>query len=113
MKWFIFLSALFLAACSSHHRDEASKQALGGSMDAADRLHLSQVLENSPLGTSTDWQNEGNGLMYNLTPLKNVSRNGNPYCREYQLVVTHDGQVQQASGTACRQANGGWEMEEA
>jgi len=46
-----------------------------------------------------------------MTPLKTYQRPSGQYCREYQQTIYVGGQQQQAYGTACRQPDGSWEIQ--
>ena len=86
---------------------------IGKSMDKVDRIYATNTaqnsLEHSRSGTSTTWNNPDTGNYGNITPL-NTFRHGNRYCREYQTGVTIGGELHSAYGTACRQADGSWEI---
>ena len=85
--------------------------AIGRNMDETDRLKMSQSLESTPVGKPAYWQNEKTGATYTVTPTRNISLNGNPYCREYRSVANIGGKRQQVYGTACRQPDGAWKIE--
>ena len=80
---------------------------IGQSMDAFDRVKLSRALDKSP-GKPTSWVNQGTGVDYTVTPLRKVTVNGNPFCRQYQTVATKGESKQQMTGTACVAADGAW-----
>lgn len=83
--------------------------AIGRSMDAADRAKTNNALENNAVGQPAYWQNPKTGASYNVVPTKNVTVDGNQYCREYQSTATVAGKKQQVYGTACRQPDGSWQ----
>lgn len=84
--------------------------AIGKSMDAADKAKMSNTFENNSIGQPAYWQNAKTGNSYTVTPVKNVSYDGNQYCREYQSMATVAGKKQQVYGTACRQPDGSWQI---
>ena len=86
--------------------------AIGKNMDDTDRLQMSRSLESNPVGKPAYWRNENTGASYTVVPVKNVSYNGNPYCREYRTTANIGGQRQQVYGTACRQPDGAWQVQD-
>jgi surface antigen len=84
--------------------------AIGKSMDDTDRLKMNQALESNAVGQPAYWQNPRSGANYAVTPVKNVSVDGNRYCREYRSVANIAGKQQQVYGTACRQPDGSWQI---
>jgi surface antigen len=82
--------------------------AVGKSMDDTDRMKMNQALEGNNVGQPAYWSNNRSGARYQVTPVKNVTVDGNEYCREYQSVATINGQKQKMYGTACRQPDGSW-----
>jgi surface antigen len=84
--------------------------AIGRNMDDTDRMKMSHSLETNPVGKPAYWQNERTGNTYTVTPVRNVSMDGNPYCREYRTVANIGGKTQQVYGTACRQPDGAWKV---
>ncbi len=83
---------------------------VGKSMDDTDRLKMNQALENNNPGQPAYWRNANTGASYRVTPVKNVSVNGNKYCREYRSTADIGGKQQQVYGTACRQPDGSWKI---
>jgi surface antigen len=84
--------------------------AIGRNMDATDRMRMGQALENNTIGRPAYWQNANTGNSYSVTPVQNVTYDGNPYCREYRTTAMIAGKRQQMYGTACRQPDGSWKM---
>lgn len=85
---------------------------VGKSMDDSDQLRMSRSLENNSVGQPAYWQNAQTGTTYTVTPIKNVTYNGNPYCREYHTVANIGGKRQQVYGTACRKPDGAWQIQD-
>jgi surface antigen len=83
---------------------------VGKSMDDTDRLKTQRALETQPVGQPAYWQNAKTGTQYTVTPTKNVTVNGNRYCREYRTTAVVAGKDQQIYGTACRQPDGSWKV---
>lgn len=83
--------------------------AVGKSMDDTDRLKMNQALEANKIGQPAYWQNADTGADYQVVPTRNVTVDGNRYCREYRTVANVGGKKQQVYGTACRQPDGSWQ----
>jgi surface antigen len=83
--------------------------AVGKSMDDTDRLKMNQALENNQLNQPSYWKNNRTDTNYQVVPVKNVTVEGNQYCREYRTVAYIGGKKQQMYGTACRQPDGSWQ----
>lgn len=82
--------------------------AVGKSMDDNDRMQMNQALEDNAIGQPAYWTNKRSGTAYKITPTKNVTHQGNKFCREYQSTAMIGGKRQQMYGTACRQPDGSW-----
>lgn len=61
-----------------------------------------------PLGESVVWR-DGNAYG-SVTPVREGTSTYGRYCREFQQIVTIGGRQQNAYGTACRDADGSWEL---
>lgn len=81
---------------------------VGKSMDDTDRMKMSNALNNNSVGEPAYWRNANTGASYRVVPTKNVSVEGNKYCREYRTTADIGGKKQQMYGTACRQPDGSW-----
>jgi surface antigen len=77
------------------------------SMDANDKLKMSKALDKAP-GKSTEWTNDRTGITYNVTPVKKIVINNNPFCREYETVITRRSNSNTLTGTACIGDDGNW-----
>lgn len=84
--------------------------AIGKNMDDVDRMKMNQALESNSVGQPAYWQNQKTGASYTVVPTKNVTVNGNRYCREYRSVADIAGKQQQVYGKACRQPDGSWKV---
>jgi surface antigen len=83
---------------------------IGKSMDETDRLRMNQAMEANSVGQPAYWQNQKTGTNYTVVPTKNVTVDGNQYCREYRSTADISGKKQQIYGTACRQPDGAWKI---
>lgn len=85
--------------------------AIGRSMDETDRLKAARVLETTRTGVPSSWHNPDTGYDYSLTPTKTIDSGSSGPCREYTMDATIGGKREQVYGTACRQADGSWKIE--
>lgn len=83
---------------------------IGKSMDETDKLKMARALESNSVGQPAYWKNTNTGASYKVVPTKNVTIDGNDYCREYRSVANIGGKSQQVYGTACRQPDGTWKV---
>jgi surface antigen len=85
---------------------------LGSSMDCNDQNYHQQTtqhaLETQPAGTAASWNNPDSGHAGTVTPTRTYQRADGTYCRDYEQTVEVDGQVELATGTACRESDGTW-----
>ena len=83
---------------------------IGRGMDRADEGCAYQALEFASPGETVFWRNPESDLEYAMTPAR-LTRHDGRECREYKTTVL-GGNVSQkgASGLACRNANGAWEI---
>lgn len=84
---------------------------LGQNMDETDKLKMNKTFENNQVGQPAYWQNNRTGASYTVTPTQNVTVDGNQYCREYRSTAVVAGKKQQVYGTACRQPDGSWQVQ--
>jgi len=108
-----------------HHRGGADAAAvlfgavagavIGGSigriMDEQDRIRASYALENVRTGVPTSWRNPDTGNAYEITPTETYTTQSGP-CREYTLEAEIGGKRETIYGTACRQADGSWKIQD-
>ncbi len=87
---------------------------VGKSLDRADRIAMGQTmqssLETAPSGTTSRWHNPDTGNSGTFTPRPSRTTSSGQYCREFQQTVTVGGNSEEAYGTACRQADGSWQI---
>ena len=87
---------------------------IGSSMDCEDRRYhqgtAQDTLEYQRTGTAGSWQNPESGHRGTITPTRTYQRDDGDYCREFLQTITVDGQLEEATGTACRQSDGSWNI---
>lgn len=87
---------------------------IGQSLDQADLAYYNQTsqsaLETGKTGQTVTWQNPDSGNSGTITPTRTYQSSG-MYCREYTQTVRVGGKKQQAYGTACRQPDGSWQVQ--
>lgn len=86
-------------------------QNIGRSMDATDRLRTAHVLETSPTGAPTSWRNPDTGSEYTVVPTRTYAAAQGP-CREYTVNAVIGGRMEKVYGTACRQSDGSWRVQQ-
>jgi len=85
----------------------------GQALDERDRHYMQQAQSQAygaPVGQTITWQNPGSGHSGTFTPLRDGYTNTGSYCRQFHTTVTIDGRLEEATGTACRNASGEWEI---
>ena len=89
--------------------------AVGNALDQKDKEMAQQAaqraFENSRSGESSAWQNPDSGNSGSITPTRTYQAPGGQYCREYEQDIIVGGQPQKSYGTACRQADGSWQIQ--
>nr|WP_020676175.1 RT0821/Lpp0805 family surface protein [Geopsychrobacter electrodiphilus] len=92
-------------------------QDVGRTLDQVDRQSMQrtvqQSLELAPTNQTKTWVNPDTGNSGSVTPTQTFQNQDGRYCREYQQTVTVGGKQRQAYGTACRQADGSWQINNA
>ena len=88
---------------------------IGRQLDERDRLlhqqTASQALETNVSGTASTWINPDTGHSGTVTPVQTYQAPSGQYCREYQQTITVGGRTEEAYGTACRQPDGSWQID--
>lgn len=88
---------------------------IGASLDRADEAYAQQAaqrsLESAPTGTPTQWRNPDSGNYGTVTPTNTVPR-GNSYCRDFTQTIYVEGRSETATGTACRNPDGTWSVQD-
>ncbi len=87
---------------------------IGKSLDRADRLMMERTtqstLETAPTGTTNTWRNPDSGHAGTVTPTRTYQKTSGEQCREYRQTVMIGDREEEAYGTACRRADGSWEI---
>jgi len=83
---------------------------VGRSMDDTDRLKTAHSLETVRTGVPTSWKNPDSGNQYTVTPTRTYKEGARP-CREYTVDARVGGKIEQVYGTACRQSDGSWKIQ--
>ena len=85
--------------------------AIGRTMDEVDRMRTAATLENVRTGVSSSWRNPDTGYRYTVTPTETYETSSGP-CREYVIDAEIGGRTEQVYGTACRQPDGSWRIQQ-
>ncbi|NDE90547.1 MAG: glycine zipper 2TM domain-containing protein [Alphaproteobacteria bacterium] len=88
---------------------------IGASLDNADRAALQKAqyrAYEAPVGKTIVWNNPENGNSGSFTPTREGRANDGSYCREFNQSVNIGGKQQNAYGTACRQPDGSWQIQQ-
>jgi len=81
---------------------------IGDSMDRSDYTCMGQALEYADRGQSVGWT-DPRGASYRVMPGDSYQSNGR-YCRQYTTTAVIDGRAETVKGTACRRADGSWDL---
>ena len=81
-----------------------------GGIARAEEICFSESFEYLPDHDTVAWMDPGLGAHYSVTPTKTMRAIDGRYCREYTARATLNGQAAGTYGTACRQADGRWEL---
>jgi surface antigen len=88
--------------------------ALGNMLDQRDQelqqQAYQQAMESQKTGQSSSWVNPDSGHTGSIEPTRTYQNSSGQYCRDFQQTVTVDGRTETATGTACRQADGTWQV---
>ena len=89
--------------------------AIGHHLDSKDKQMAAQAaaraFEDNRTGQASTWSNPDSGHSGSVTPTKTYQASSGQYCREYRQDVNIGGEKQQAYGTACRQPDGSWQVQ--
>ena len=89
--------------------------AVGNALDQRDKeMAMKQAqysLENSQTGHSSQWQNPDSGHSGTFTPTRTYEAQTGQPCREYTQEIMIGGERHESYGTACRQADGSWKIQ--
>jgi surface antigen len=70
-----------------------------------------RAFENGRTGQAVTWQNPDSGNSGSVTPTQTYQIAGGQYCRRYTQDLMIGGEKHQTHGTACRQADGSWQVQ--
>lgn len=84
---------------------------VGRSMDDVDRMKTAHTLETVRTGVSSQWRNPDSGNSYAVTPTRTYYTTSEQPCREYAIDANIGGRTEKVYGTACRQADGSWRVQ--
>jgi surface antigen len=84
--------------------------AIGRSMDEADKTKMGATLETVRTGVPTTWRNPDTDSTYTVVPTRTYDSASGP-CREYTVDAVIGGNTEKAYGTACRQPDGSWRIQ--
>jgi len=89
---------------------------IGAKLDERDRLLLGQTFQNTmevaPNNQVGGWSNPNTGNSGTVTPTQTMMSANNQPCREFNTTVNIGGELSQAYGTACRQSDGSWKIQQ-
>lgn len=86
---------------------------VGKSLDRADKFAIkrttSRTLETNKDYEKSTWDNPNNNHHGSVVPTNTYYNNGIP-CRKFKTTIVIDGNIEKATGTACRK-NGEWQIQ--
>jgi surface antigen len=89
--------------------------AVGNALDQKDKQMAQQAaqqaFENARTGEASAWRNPDSGNSGSVTPTRTYQASSGQYCREYQQDIIVGGEAQKSYGTACRQPDGSWRVQ--
>jgi surface antigen len=86
---------------------------VGKSLDRADTLAVGRASEQAytaPIGQPITWSNPETGNYGSITPTREGRTQNGGYCREFTQTIYVGGRSQQATGRACQQPDGTWQI---
>lgn len=87
---------------------------IGKSLDAADRAYADRATQRAytaPVGETVSWNNPDSGNSGTITPVRDGTSTSGRYCREYTQTIYVGGQKETGTGTACRNPDGTWQIQ--
>ena len=89
---------------------------IGQQLDERDRMLMGQTfnhtMEKAPIIAVVKGQNPDTGHGGSVTPTRTFETETGTPCREFTQTVSIGGQMEEAYGTACRQADGSWKIKQ-
>lgn len=90
-------------------------KSVGASLDRADMNYYNRTSQNTletyRNGQTSTWVNPDNGNSGTITPIRTYQTNSGTHCREYSQTISVNGRHEEAYGTACRQPDGTWKIQ--
>lgn len=86
---------------------------IGKSLDEVDRMKAQQAQQQAvqaPIGETITWNNPESANQGSYTPVRDGYTQSGRYCRQFRETITIDGRTETSTGTACRRADGTWEI---
>ena len=91
-------------------------QSIGQQLDERDQYLMAQTfeftMEKAPTNHRSQWENPDTGHGGTVTPTNTFQTTEGTPCREFTTTVSIGGHTEEAYGTACRQADGSWKIQE-
>lgn len=84
---------------------------VGNEMDKYDRQQLNHTYERGVSNQTTSWVNPDTGNQYSVTPQPAYNNSSHQVCRKAEINTIIDGRPEKAYTTACRDANGHWQLQ--
>jgi len=89
---------------------------IGGQLDQKDRMMAERTaqtaFESTRTGQAARWNNPDTGNSGVLVPTRTFQSSGGQHCREYTQTISVGGKKQEGYGTACRQPDGSWQIQQ-
>lgn len=84
---------------------------VGNEMDKYDKEQINHVYERGISNQRSSWINPDTGNQYAVTPQPAFQTPSNQICRKAEIEAVIDGKKQTTYSTACRDANGQWQLQ--
>ena len=88
---------------------------IGHKLDNRDKQMAAEAatraFEQNRSGQASVWSNPDSGNSGSITPTRTYQLASGQYCRQYHQSIVIGGEPQTAYGTACRQADGSWQIQ--
>jgi surface antigen len=85
---------------------------VGNEMDKSDRDRLNNTYEQGASNKRSSWVNPDSGNRYAVTPQPAYKDSSKHVCRKAEIEAVIDGKPERTFSTACRNANGQWELQQ-
>ncbi len=88
---------------------------IGANMDKVNRMKVNEALENTKTNQSRSWVDPDTKVQYTIKPTKTIKqadKSGEKICRKYIMSIVVDGELETATGNACRGKDGTWQVAE-